>query len=603
MRIGRSLGQIEVGERRQSSPERRQRGSETRRKEVVPVQIHGMSVYGGNKRFVMKARTEGITMSKKHSRGLQGGLLAAFFLAAIGLIAGNAFAGGFGDFFGHHYGHYKKDHNKTPKCESAKNMKIIGYNDDQSRETLQVSVLRQGKRQFAFLGEHDRGSWQPLHFNDLTGQYEENGTSIMDISDPAHPTLVAHIPNFTYDGSAQENRNSRSASVVYNLMGSDRDFLVRNSEGNGTSYYEVFEITNITRDGGVTYVKLGNIQSTDSCGSGCGGTLTSVHKGYFSPSGFYYGVESEPGFNSRNHWAVWDLRDLPSVNPGAWNQELGRFVGRGWIEGQKSDEPDLGNPGMHHPIVDEENSRVYGAYNSGGNAVSWNIDFRDGEPHPDPASGDLKRFPIAWQLDTSPPYRGIHTLAPFYYDEVPNYTGNALPRVYALTNNEAGGDDIVPCPGGIRAQAFMMDITSADNFSTPPGTGTAFNVDTWQIPVQSDGVDYCAKGGRFGPHQYNETQNGKINRAPDKIVYFAYFNAGVRVLDISDPYNMKEVGHCVYPDNDQNTGVTLEQDQLGYKVIQANDVDTDDRGLVYVTDRVGTGFYVMQYFPEKKKDH
>ena len=64
-----------------------------------------------------------------------------------------------------------------------------------------------------------------------------------------------------------------------------------------------------------------------------------------------------------------------------------------------------------------------------------------------------------------------------------------------------------------------------------------YPVDTWQVP---DG-DFCEKGGRFGPHQFEETVNSVLNRFENKIAYVAYFNAGVRVLDISDPYNMREL--------------------------------------------------------------
>lgn len=566
--------------------------SRTRGEGVVPVQVRLMPVNGAMKHFKEEVRSEGITMSKKHSWGLQGGFLLVCFLAIIGLMTGNALAGDQkGDY------RHNKDHNKTPKCEKSKNMKIIGYNDVQARETLQVSVKRVGSKKFAFIGHHNRGSWQPLHFNDLAGEYEENGTSILDISHPTHPTVVVHIPNFNYDGTAQENRNSRAVTAVYDFMGSGRDFMVRNSEGAGTWYYEVFEITNITRDGGVTYVKLGNLQSTgvDQCGSGCGGILTGAHKGYFSQSGFFYGVGHEPGFQSGNHLVVWDLRNLPSVIPGAWNQELGasRFVGRGWVDGMKDTDEDPRPLGHHHPIVDEEHSRVYG---SGRVSGAFNIDFHDGVPHPDAATGVNKRFPTAWQIETVPPYRNQHTTSVFYYDEVSTFSGDALPRAYAFLNEEAGGSDIVPCTGGIRVKAYMMDITAADLFLE--GNGKPFPVATYQIPVD----DFCKKGGRFGHHQFNETQNGLFNKAPDRIVYFAEFNAGVRAVDISDPYNLKEVGYCIPPDNDRNTGVTADQDALGYKVLQINDVDTDENGLVYATDRVGTGFYVMQYMPENKHD-
>ena len=75
----------------------------------------------------------------------------------------------------------------------------------------------------------------------------------------------------------------------------------------------------------------------------------------------------------------------------------------------------------------------------------------------------------------------------------------------------------------------MLDITT----ETKP-----FPVSVWEVPVGN----FCEKGGRFGPHQSAETVNGKINRFEDKIAWLAYFNAGIRVVDLSNPYRIEELG-------------------------------------------------------------
>jgi hypothetical protein len=74
---------------------------------------------------------------------------------------------------------------------------------------------------------------------------------ILEISDPAKPRYVWHIPNET-------NRNSRSTSVVYDYKfdGSGRDYLIRNSEAltqgeTGSDLkYQTFDIT--ARDSDIT---------------------------------------------------------------------------------------------------------------------------------------------------------------------------------------------------------------------------------------------------------------------------------------------------------------------------------------------------------------
>ncbi len=64
----------------------------------------------------------------------------------------------------------------------------------------------------------------------------------------------------------------------------------------------------------------------------------------------------------------------------------------------------------------------------------------------------------------------------------------------------------------------------------------------------------------------------------------------LRLLDLSDPYNMKEVGYYIH----KTTAKTKER---GKVVIQTNDVDIDYRGLAYISDRAGTGLHVLQFMP------
>lgn len=468
-----------------------------------------------------------------------------------------------------------------PSSGEKQHMKLVGYNDVQGRETLQVVT----NGDFTFIGHHNRPDTATIHYNPLTDEFEENGTTILDTSDPRHPTVVVHIPNVT-------NRNSRSPAVVYDFMESGRDFLVRNSEGQGTYYFQVFDITDITQNGGTGYIYVGRIESTGfgSCsGTPCGGILTQAHKGFLSEDGWYYAVGCEPGFRSRNnHLLIWDLSDLPDVVPHPDN-ELGatRFVGRAWIEGQKLTEPDVGRQSWHHPIVNEPMQEVYGGYLTGGNVVATDVSSA-------PSGTDL-RFPNIWHYDLAPNQRDkAHTPTVIRYDEVPNIASEGLPMYFCLLSDEATGGDMMPTatytPEPMRCKAYMFDVTGAEEH------GVVTPVETWQVP----NGDYWDKGGRFGPHQTAETQNSKYNTFSgaelgssryDKLAVFAYFNAGVRVVDISDPYNLKEVAYYV-PQETPTTGVMNEEQP---PTVQVNDVDIDYRGFIMTTDRVGTGFWVLQY--------
>jgi hypothetical protein len=66
-------------------------------------------------------------------------------------------------------------------------------------------------------------------------------------------------------------------------------------------------------------------------------------------------------------------------------------------------------------------------------------------------------------------------------------------------------------------------------------------------------------------------------------VFLTYFNAGLRAVDVSDPFHPQEKG-CFVP--------ALEEDR---KAVQSNDIGTDDRGLLYLIDRAGAGMHILEY--------
>lgn len=66
-----------------------------------------------------------------------------------------------------------------------------------------------------------------------------------------------------------------------------------------------------------------------------------------------------------------------------------------------------------------------------------------------------------------------------------------------------------------------------------------------------------------------------VVRFVDDGVMVAYFNAGIRVLDLSDPYNLKEVGRYL-PETNEISHPLFEGQPVA---IQIKDVDLDRRGL------------------------
>src|ERR1041385_9405892 len=72
----------------------------------------------------------------------------------------------------------------------ASNMRLVGMNDLQARSAYQPTIHKQGDRYIAYIGHHGGPPDVPKPLNPLTGQPEFNGTSIVDVTDPAKPKYL-----------------------------------------------------------------------------------------------------------------------------------------------------------------------------------------------------------------------------------------------------------------------------------------------------------------------------------------------------------------------------------------------------------------------------
>src|SRR5262245_56386483 len=189
------------------------------------------------------------------------------------------------------------------RADDARNVRLVGYHDLQGRESLVVTALFDAANgSWVYVGHHESYWDGKPRMNPITGREEWNGTSILNVDDPANPKLVWHIPN-------DSNRNSRGVSVVYDYKfdGSGHDYLIRNSEvltegetGKDLKY-QIFDIT--TRDTDPSKITLvSEITGTPpgSCGPGCGGPfIMRAHKGWWSQdTGYFYAASGEPGFRN-----------------------------------------------------------------------------------------------------------------------------------------------------------------------------------------------------------------------------------------------------------------------------------------------------------------
>src|SRR5262249_48750840 len=92
--------------------------------------------------------------------------------------------------------------------EDALNMARIGHADLQGRPSYEPTAIQQGNRFILYVGHH-----QGNFFNPLTQAVEPDGTSIVDVANPANPRQLFHIPG--PPGGNQDNSMVRVCPGPY----------------------------------------------------------------------------------------------------------------------------------------------------------------------------------------------------------------------------------------------------------------------------------------------------------------------------------------------------------------------------------------------------
>lgn len=135
---------------------------------------------------------------------------------------------------------------------------------------------------------------------------------------------------------------------------------------------------------------------------------------------------------------------------------------------------------------------------------------------------------------------------------------------------------------------YLIDISD----ETRPRVSSSFPLPTPPPGLPYD--SYYAKGGRFGPHNQHHYQGNPAHFALHDHVLMTYFNAGLRLFDITDPLQPAEIGRFVPEDPRQRRGALPNA-----LVTQFEDVLVDARGYIYCTDK-NHGLFVLRY-PEGLK--
>ena len=430
------------------------------------------------------------------------------------------------------------------KAAESLNMRLLGHDPLGGRSTYRGHVQKQGDSYIAYAGHHGESG-------------KLNGLSIVDVTDPRNPVFLTHLAP-TPPGN--QSRNIQTCAGDDLPGGIPGNYYMTREVGGAADVHELWNVT----DPAIP-VFMATIESPDG-----------THKNWWEcETGIAYLTSDLPGWATRG-MSIFDISDPESFDPST------DFIRHYSLPGAEPGGDPAGRrmPSIHEPLYMD--GKVYMAYGTRADGILQILDnevLLNNCVHPEPCAlapteEDLL-LPQISRLDW-PDFQGVHTAVPMLGMDVPEFAGfdggEAATRDMVVVVNESTRNE---CDWDMHQIVYIVDIT--DPVHPIP-------VSTWFVPEESG--NFCERGGRFGAHAMQ--WNLKETIFNKRIAWISYFNAGVRGVDIRDPYNPKEVAFYI-PAVTENT-----TPRGGKFVIQTNNLDVDDRGLVYIFDRANTGMHILE---------
>ena len=233
------------------------------------------------------------------------------------------------------------------------------------------------------------------------------------------------------------------------------------------------------------------------------------------------------------------------------NPEKPVEAGRWWFPGTRygDDSPmpkrhpqfDSGHRLHNANVYPERPDRSYAAYMDSGVAI---LDV-----------ADISRPSLVSHINYAPPFPGFtHTVLPLFNRDLMVVTQESVRN---------GGEDYPKL-------IWLMDIREETN---------PVIISTLPMPETKE---FFSRPGRFGAHNIYENQPGPTCFFSDTLIFGTFFNAGLRVFDIANPFQPAEVAYFIpeFPEPNAPIGI--------------NDVYVDENGIVYVVDRNKGGLYILE---------
>jgi hypothetical protein len=350
----------------------------------------------------------------------------------------------------------------------------------------------------------------------------EQALSVLDCADPENPQLVRQLP-------CPPNTHRHKVQVVGNVLIQNNEHVVYTNK-----YPDVKPVT------GIDVFTIDDPTDPQQVGFHAVGGR-GVHRMWFRDAPYAHVAAWLPGVKTRGYQIV-DLSD--PRNP--------REVGSWWLPGGKESDPD---PWVK--LQEDDHYQVHGAIPNGDRAYVSCTDA--GMAIVD--ISDVASPKLISHINWHPPYGGYsHTSFPLAS------RGLVVEVCECIKSTLAEDGDKRIWLIDVRDERQPVIISSFPRPVAPKGS-------RWS--------SYDERPLRFGPHNVHE--NYASGYQSDTRIYCTWFNAGLRIVDISDADRPTEIGYFVPP---------TPPSQLAPQI---NDVFVDADGLIYITDRLTGGLYVVEY--------
>jgi LVIVD repeat len=397
----------------------------------------------------------------------------------------------------------------------------FGHADLQGRTAYQPTLHTIKGRVYLFVG----------HFAGTTPAGLPNGgTTIVDVTDPDNPKQV----NFLVSNGSQMVRVCDGGAIGQ----ANHYYMLRNTRNT----HEVWDVTNPASP-----TRLSVIQPAPTA------FFTATHKNWwecdtglaFLVAGAGASSAAPDGWTTNQHVKIYDLsnpaapvyiRDIGLVgqNPGS-----SVVTATSGVDGPISIK--------NNPVTGDPVNRIYLPFGTSSNGVMQIMDRLkvlppayggtwNGLRPQNPTDDDLQSLVVGSMTMT--PTEGAHTTFPVFGVPLKHYQGFASSTtrdLVALISEET--DD--HCQGAPHF-GYLVDATrTVGAGAASAGENHPMVISTMQVFEDSARPDFCTRGTRFGTHSTNESFYAPYY---GKLLFIAYFDGGLRVFDIRDPYHPKNCG-------------------------------------------------------------